>query len=46
MTALPSAASITELVGAFQAGSTGDPDAVKSCSRGDAGYMFLVATRR
>ena len=31
MTALPSTASITELVGAFQAGSTGDPDAVKSC---------------
>jgi arsenite methyltransferase len=32
MTALSSAtASITELVGALQAGSTGDPDAVKSC---------------
>jgi len=31
MTALPSTESITELVGAFQAGSTGDPDAVKSC---------------
>jgi arsenite methyltransferase len=31
MTALPSATAIGELVGAFQAGSTGDPDAVKSC---------------
>jgi arsenite methyltransferase len=31
MTAPRSTASITELVGAFQAGSTGDPDAVKSC---------------
>jgi arsenite methyltransferase len=31
MTAPPSTVSIAELVGAFQAGSTGDPDAVKSC---------------
>jgi arsenite methyltransferase len=31
MTALPSTASIAELVGSFQAGTTGDPDAVKSC---------------
>jgi hypothetical protein len=31
MTALPSTVSIGELVGAFQAGSSGDPDAVKSC---------------
>jgi len=31
MTALSSATAIGELVGAFQAGSTGDPDAVKSC---------------
>jgi arsenite methyltransferase len=31
MTALPSTVSIGELVGAFQAGSAGDPDAVKSC---------------
>jgi arsenite methyltransferase len=31
MTALPSTASIGELVGAFQARSSGDPDAVKSC---------------
>jgi arsenite methyltransferase len=31
MTALSSATAIGELVGALQAGSTGDPDAVKSC---------------
>jgi len=31
MTTLPSTATVAELVGAFQAGSTGDPDAVKSC---------------
>jgi arsenite methyltransferase len=31
MSALPSAASITDLVVAFQARSTGDPDAVKAC---------------
>jgi hypothetical protein len=31
MTALPSTASIAELVASFQAGTTGDPDAVKSC---------------